>query len=135
MASKVIITSDRAPKPMAAYSQAVLVGGVLYGAGQVGIDPKTGKVVEGGIREQTRQAIENVKNILYEAGMSLEDVVKVNVYLTRAEDFKAMNEVYGQYFKERPPARTTIIAKLASEEFFIEMDFIAQIKDLFKEKV
>ncbi len=124
MTRRVILT-EAAPKPVGPYSQAIVANGFVFVAGQVPIDPSTGKVVEGGIREQTRRVLENVKAILEASGSSLEKVVKVNVYLKRAEDFAAMNEVYSQYFPTEPPARTTVVTNMVREEFLIEIDVIA----------
>jgi endoribonuclease L-PSP len=123
--TKRTILTEAAPKPVGPYSQAVVANGFVFVAGQVPIDPSTGKVVEGGIREQTRRVLENVKAILEASGSSLEKVVKVNVYLKRAEDFAAMNEVYSQYFPTEPPARTTVVTNMVREEFLIEIDVIA----------
>ena len=120
-----VVLTDRAPKPVGPYSQAIVVNGFVFVSGQVPIDPSTGKVVEGGIKEQTRRVLENVKAILEAAGSSLDRVVKVNVYLKRAEDFAAMNEVYSQYFTKEPPARTTVVTDMVREEFLIEIDVIA----------
>lgn len=94
-------------------------------AGQVAIDPATGKVVGGDVRTQTRRVLENIREILAAAGASLKDVVKVNVYLARPEDFAAMNEVYREFFPEAPPARTTVAVKMVSEQFLVEIDAIA----------
>jgi 2-iminobutanoate/2-iminopropanoate deaminase len=123
--TKRVVLTDRAPRPVGPYSQAIVANGFVFVAGQVPIDPSTGKVVEGGIREQTRRVLENVKAILEAADSSLDRVVKVNVYLKRAEDFAAMNEVYSQYFPKEPPARTTVVAEMVREEFLIEIDVIA----------
>ncbi|MDW8187679.1 MAG: Rid family detoxifying hydrolase [Nitrososphaerota archaeon] len=123
-----VIFSEHAPKPVGPYSQAIRAGGLLFVAGQVPLDPRTGKTVEGGIREQTKRVLENVKAILMAAGCTLEDVVKVNVYLKRREDFQVMNEVYSQYFTRDPPARTTIVCEMVRDEFLIEVDAIAVIR-------
>jgi len=118
--------TEKAPKPLGPYSQAVQVGDTLYVSGQVGIDPSTGKVVEGGIQAQTKQTLENIRNILAKVGMTPDNVAKVSVFITKAEDFKPMNEIYAQFFKEKFPARTTVIAKLASDQLLVEIDLIAQ---------
>jgi len=97
----------------------------VFVSGQVSIDPATGKVVGGDIKAQTRVVLENLRAILSAAGASLKDVVKVNVYLARVEDFAAMNEVYREFFPEEPPARTTIAAKMVNEAFLIEIDAVA----------
>ena len=126
MARKTIIFTEKAPKPSGPYSQAVKTGSTLYVAGQVGIDSTTGKVVEGGISKQTTQALKNMENILVNAKMTLSNVVKVSVFITKPEDFKPMNEVYTQFFKERFPARTTVIVKFPSDQILVEIDCIAQ---------
>ncbi len=123
--TRMAVFTEKAPKPVGPYSQAIVANGFVFVAGQVPIDPQTGKVVEGGIREQTKRVLENVKAILEASGSSLDKVVKVNVYLKRAEDFPAMNEIYSQYFPKDPPARTTVIAGMVREEFLIEIDVIA----------
>ena len=121
---KVIIKTDKAPARPGIYSQGIKAGDFVYASGQVPIDPKTGKVVPGGIREQTRQVLENVKAILEAAGCSLKDVVKAVIFLKDIRDFDAMNEVFKSYFTE-PPARSTVEAKLASPELLVEIDVIA----------
>jgi 2-iminobutanoate/2-iminopropanoate deaminase len=128
MVRKNIIFTDKAPKPLGPYSQAVKIGyaSTLYIAGQVGTDPATGKIVKGGIIEQTSQALKNLENILAEAKMSLDNVVKVSVFIKKPEDFKPMNEVYTRFFKEKFPARTTVIVKFPSDQMLIEIDCIAQ---------
>jgi 2-iminobutanoate/2-iminopropanoate deaminase len=100
-----VIATDAAPKALAVYSQAVQVGDALYLAGQIGFDPATRKLVEGGVQAETRQAIENCRAVLEAAGFSLRDVVQVQVLLADIGDYQAMNEVYGTFFPESPPAR------------------------------
>jgi 2-iminobutanoate/2-iminopropanoate deaminase len=103
------ISTDRAPAAIGPYSQGIRAGNLVYTAGQVGLDPQTGKLVEGGIAEQTRRALENIKAVLEAAGTSLDRVVKSTVFLTDMGNFAAMNQVYKQYFGEAdPPARTTV---------------------------
>jgi len=123
--NKQVIRTDKAPLPVAPYSQAVKAGDFLFVSGQVPIDPKTGKVVIGDIAIQTKQTLENIKAILSAAGLSLKDVVKVTVFLKDVKDFKKMNETYGTYFMDEPPARTTVQAQLAIEELLIEIDAVA----------
>lgn len=103
-----IISTDGAPKALAVYSQGVQVGDALYLAGQIGLDPATRKLVEGGTQAETRRAIENCKAILEAAGYSLRDVVQVQVFLVDIGDFQAMNEIYATYFQESPPARAAL---------------------------
>jgi len=125
---KKIISTDKAPKPLAAYSQAVKVGSMLYVSGQVAIDPKTGELVNGGIREQTEQVIKNIVAIVEAAGGTLENIIKINVYLADKKYYSGFNEVYRRYFNVNPPARTTVEAKPPKEEILIEMDAIAYVE-------
>jgi 2-iminobutanoate/2-iminopropanoate deaminase len=100
-----VISTPNAPAAIAAYSQGIQVGETLWVAGQIGLDPATRELVPGGIREETRRALENCKAILEAAGFSLKDVVQVQVLLADINDYPAMNEVYVTYFPESPPAR------------------------------
>ncbi len=102
---KKIIHTEKAPKAVGPYSQAVESNGVLYVSGQIPIDPSTGKIVEGGIKEQTKQVMKNIGAVLAAAGYSFEDVVKSTCLLENMDNFVAMNEVYAQYYPENPPAR------------------------------
>ncbi|BAJ51220.1 translation initiation inhibitor [Candidatus Caldarchaeum subterraneum] len=122
---KEIIFTEKAPKPIGPYSQAVRVGDFLFLSGMVAINPATGKVEETDIRSQTRRVMENAKAILEAAGLSFEHVVKATVYLANPDDFAAMNEVYSQYFPQNPPARTTVAVHFPRKEFLVEIDFIA----------
>jgi 2-iminobutanoate/2-iminopropanoate deaminase len=119
-----VITSNNAPKPGGPYSHAILAEGkFVFVAGQVGTDPKTGKLADG-IEAQTEQALNNVKAILDAAGSSLENVVRVGVYLRDISNFSAMNKVYLKFFPKDPPARSTIEARLVGE-LLVEIDCIA----------
>ncbi len=102
---KHIIHTEKAPKAIATYSQAVEFNGFLFISGQVAIDPATGKLLEGGIREQTEQVMKNIGAILEAAGYTYADVVKSSCLLADMGDYAAMNEVYGSFYPERPPAR------------------------------
>ncbi len=103
-----VIETTLAAKPIGPYSQAIRAGGFVFVAGEKGIDPKTNKMVAGGIAAETRQTLENVQNILKEAGSSLDLAVATTVYLTDITEFVAMNEVYAKYFTKNPPGRTTV---------------------------
>jgi 2-iminobutanoate/2-iminopropanoate deaminase len=102
-----VIYTENAPKAVGPYSQAISTGNFLFTAGQVAIDPRTGKLVEGGIKEQTRQVMENLKAILAEAAADFSKVVKTTVFLQDIKTFVDFNQVYGEYFPSEPPARST----------------------------
>lgn len=116
---------ERAPTPKGPYSQAVRAGPFLFISGQGPVDPEEGKILVHDVVGQTRQTLENVKAILEESGSSLNKVVKANVYLSDIDDFTAMNEIYSEYFKEDPPARTTIQASRLPFDIHVEIDVIA----------
>ncbi|MGQ9534096.1 MAG: RidA family protein [bacterium] len=125
---KKIIRTEKAPKAIGPYSQAVIENGFLFTAGQIGISPQTGEIVLGGVKEQTRQALENLKAVLQAGGADLQNVVKTTVYLTKAENFPLMNEVYAEYFKNDSPARTTVFVVGLPKEALVEIDAVATIK-------
>jgi len=120
-----VIFTDQAPKPSPYYPQATKCKTLLYTAGQLPLDSETGKVVANTIEEQTRQALENLKAVPHAAGYSLDDILKVNIYFKRASDFDGMNNVYVSYFKEKPPARTTVKAEMIDPNLLIEFDAVA----------
>jgi 2-iminobutanoate/2-iminopropanoate deaminase len=120
------ISPPGAPAPRGPYSPAVRAGDCIYVAGQIPIDPVSGSVVTGDVQAETRQVLTNIKNILEGCGASMNDVVRCGVYLTDAGDFKAMNDVYAEFFGEARPARTTIIvAALPLKDARVEIDAIA----------
>jgi 2-iminobutanoate/2-iminopropanoate deaminase len=119
------IQTDRAPAPVASYSQGVQAGNLLQVAGQGGNDPQTGEWAGDTVEEQTRQTLDNVVAILEAAGASLRDVIMVRVYLTDRAHFPAMNSVYETYVQEPFPARTTVFVGLPAEEMLVEMDALA----------
>ncbi|MBN2656500.1 MAG: RidA family protein [Spirochaetales bacterium] len=122
---KKIIATDKAPAAIGPYSQAVEKGGTLYISGQIPLDPATGKFVEGGIAEQTDQVLKNITAILEAAGMTRENVVKSTVLLKDIGDFKAMNEVYGRYYRENPPARAAFQVGALPMDALVEIETIA----------
>jgi len=124
MAKKALL-SDRLPKPVGPYSQAIKAGDFVFLSGQVAINPATGSVDEKDVRGQTRRILESTKAFLESIGLGLQDIVKATVYLTRPEHFQEMNEVYREYFKQEPPARTTVVVQLPVKDALIEVDFIA----------
>jgi 2-iminobutanoate/2-iminopropanoate deaminase len=103
-----VIQTDKAAAPIGPYSQAIRAAGLVFVAGEKGIDPTTNKMVPGGIAAETRQTLENIRNILEEAGSSMSRVVATTVYLTDINDFAEMNGVYAEYFSSNPPGRTTV---------------------------
>ncbi len=122
---KKVISTDKAPQAIGPYSQAIEINGTLYISGQVPIDPSTGKVVEGGIKEQTGQVMKNIGAILETAGYSFSAVVKSTCLMSDMANFKAMNEVYGSYYKENPPARAAFAVKELPLGVMIEIETIA----------
>ncbi|OFY17725.1 MAG: reactive intermediate/imine deaminase [Bacteroidetes bacterium GWF2_33_38] len=122
---KKIISTEKAPKAIGPYSQAVEANGTLYVSGQIPIDPSTGKVVEGGIKEQTEQVMKNIGAILEKAGYSYKDVVKSTCLLDSMDNFAAMNEVYGKYYAENPPARAAYGVVKLPLGVMIEIESIA----------
>ncbi len=121
-----IVTTDRAPRAIGPYSQAVVAaGGWIFCSGQIPLDPATGAVVAGGIAEQTRRVLENLRAVLEAAGASLADVVKTTVYLKDLGEFQAMNETYARFFPERPPARATVEVARLPKDVRVEIDCVA----------
>ena len=123
--SKAAISTQDAPAAIGPYSQAVRIGNFLYTSGQVALDPASGAVVAGGIAEQTTRVVENLKAVLAAAGTSLAQVVKTTVFLKNMGDFAAMNEVYGRYFNQAPPARSTVEVARLPKDVLVEIDVIA----------
>lgn len=119
------ISTQNAPAAIGPYSQAIEVNGFVYASGQLPIDPATGAFPEGGVKEQTRQSLLNVKAILEEAGLALYNVVKTTVYLADMGDFAAMNEVYSQFFAQPFPARSAIAVKALPKGAFVEVEVVA----------
>ena len=122
---KDIIQTEQAPKAIGPYSQAIRSNGFVFASGQIPIDPKTGEFVAGGIVEQTEQAIKNLSRVLEAAGSSLNRVVKTTVFLADMGEFTAMNEVYGRFFSEEPPARATVEAARLPRDARVEIEAIA----------
>ncbi len=121
-----VIKTSAAPRPRGPYSQATVVDGFVFVAGQGAINPETNELDLGDIRSETRRVLQNIQAILKEAGSSLRDVVRVGVFLADLKDFDAMNEVYREFFPENPPARTTVGAQLPKIK--VEIDCIARVR-------
>ncbi len=122
---KETVLTDRGPKPIGPYSQAIRANGFLYLSGQVALDPKTGELAGADIRLQTERVLQNLKGILEAAGVNLGHVVKTTVFLKDLNDFAAMNEVYGGYFKAAPPARSTVQVARLPKDALVEIEVIA----------
>ena len=122
------ISTKKAPAAIGPYSQAIRLGNLVYTSGQIPIDPATGVLVEGGIKEQTRQSLTNVKAILEEAGISMSQVVKTTVFLADMNDFAEMNAVYAEFFTEPYPARSAVAVKSLPKGASVEIEVVAAIE-------
>ena len=120
-----IIRTDRAPAAVGAYSQAVRAGDFVFVSGQIPLNPETGEVVFADIKEQTERVLVNIRNILHEAGMGLEDVVRTTVYLELMDDLSRVNEVYGRFFGDEPPARAAVEVARLPKDVAIEIEAVA----------
>jgi 2-iminobutanoate/2-iminopropanoate deaminase len=121
------VSSENAPKAIGPYAQAIKVGDFVYTAGQIPLDPTSGNLVEGGIVEQTRQVLENLKAVLEAAGSSLDNVIKATVFLKNMADFSALNEIYGDYLGKAKPARSTVAVADLPRGALVEIDLVAMV--------
>ncbi len=121
---RIIVTKD-APQAIGPYSQAVAASGFIFVSGQIPLEPQTGEIIGGGVREQTEQVMRNLDAVLQAAGTGLDLVVKTTVFLADMNDFAAMNEVYGRYFEVEPPARATVQAARLPRDARVEIEAIA----------
>ena len=121
---KVVATKD-APQPIGPYSQAIKAGGFVFASGQIALDPATGKLIEGDIKAQTERVLKNLTAVLAAAGSSMDRVVRTTVFLKNISDFPAMNEVYGQFFKNEPPSRSTVQVAALPKDSLLEIDVVA----------
>ena len=126
---KKIISTNDAPQAIGPYSQGVRVGSTIYYSGQIPLDPKTGQIVSGGIDAQTRRVMENVGGLLKSQGLSYDNIVKTTIFLADINDFQKVNEIYGSYFKQAPPARSTIQAGALPKGARLEIEVIAVAAD------
>lgn len=122
---KVIISTKSAPAAIGPYSQAIRAGAFLFLSGQIGLDPATGQVVEGGIRPQVERVLQNVRAVLDAAGASTTNVVKTTLFLASMDDFATVNEIYGKVFANEPPARSTVEVSKLPRGVLFEMDAVA----------
>ncbi|HYI15900.1 MAG TPA: RidA family protein [Thermomicrobiales bacterium] len=121
-----VVATDKAPGAIGPYSQAIKVGNLVFTAGQIPLDPATGKLVEGGITAQAEQVMKNLQAVVEAAGSSLGQVVKTTCFLTNLDDFAAFNEVYGSYFSENRPARSTVQAARLPAGASVEVECVAE---------
>jgi len=122
---KNVVATNRGPKPIGPYSQAIKANGFIYVSGQVALDPKSGEIVGSDVRQQTERVFENIIGILEAAGANLHHVVKTTVFLKDMNDFPAMNEVYARYFTAAPPARSTVEVSRLPKDTLVEIEVIA----------
>ena len=125
---KKVIFTEKAPKAIGPYSQAIRTESMVFTAGQAGLDPATGELVEGGIEAQTRQTLTNLKHVLEASDSGLNYVVKTTVFLKDMNDFAKMNAIYGEFFSQNPPARSTIAAAALPKNALVEIEVIALLK-------
>jgi len=124
---KDVVLTDKGPKPIGPYSQAIKINGLIYLSGQVALDPRNNEFIGGDIAQQTERVMENVKAILEAGGSNLNHVVKTTVFLKDINDFAAMNEVYGRFFKAAPPARSTVQVARLPKDALVEIEVIASL--------
>jgi 2-iminobutanoate/2-iminopropanoate deaminase len=122
---KETVSTDRGPKAIGPYSQAVKANGFVFVSGQVALDPKTQQIIEGGITQQTERVMENLKGIVEASGSTMVKVVKTTVFLSDMNDFTAMNEIYGRYFPSHPPARATVQVSRLPKDVKVEIEVVA----------
>lgn len=122
---KKIVSTDKAPKAIGPYSQAIRTENLVFTAGQIGLDPATMEIVEGGVEAQTRQVLTNLKRVLEAADSGLNFVVKTIVFLQSMDDFAKMNAVYAEFFPENPPARSTVAAAALPKGALVEIECVA----------
>ncbi|MGE5263429.1 MAG: RidA family protein [Acidobacteriota bacterium] len=123
-----VVHSDKAPKALGPYSQAIRAGDYVFCAGQAGFDPATGRLVEGGIEAETRRVLQNLSAVLEQAGTSIQNAVKTTVFLTDMDEFKAMNAIYAEFFPSNPPARSTVQVARLPGGARVEIEVIAIVK-------
>lgn len=122
---KEVVKSNKAPAALGPYSQGIKAAGLVFVSGQIPLDPETGEVAAGGVREQAQRVMENIGAVLDAAGSALDRIVKTTIYLTDLNDFAVVNEVYGSYFKESPPARATVEVSGLPKGVAVEVEAIA----------
>ena len=127
-----IVKTDKAPQGIGVYSQAIVAGELVFTSGQIGIDPKTSQMVEGGFEAQAEQVLRNLAVVLDAAGSDMSQVLKTTVFLADMDDFNKMNEIYRRHFKEDPPARSTVQVARLPRNAMIEIEAVALVKEKVK---
>jgi 2-iminobutanoate/2-iminopropanoate deaminase len=125
MIEKQIVKTDKAPKALGPYSVGILVGSFIFASGQLGLDPQTGEIVQGGVEAETKQALSNIRSVLEAADSGLDRVIKTTVFLRDMADFAKMNAVYGSFFKDNFPARSTVQVAALPKAGAVEIEVIA----------
>jgi len=123
----IVVQTDKAPAAIGPYSQAVIYNNIVYCSGQIPLDPESMEVIEGGIDKQAEQVMENLKQVLLEAGTDFGNVIKCSIFLDSMDDFSTVNEIYAEYFGENPPARETIAVQTLPKNVKVEISCIAYI--------
>ena len=127
--TKSVVLTQKAPAPIGPYNQGIIVSGkLLFTAGQIPLDPANGQIIQGDIKAQTRQALNNVQAILEQGGAAMKDVVKTTVFIKDMNEFSAMNEVYAEFFKDMPPARSTVEVSRLPRDVKVEIEAIAVLQ-------
>ncbi|MEG1501360.1 MAG: RidA family protein [Clostridiales bacterium] len=127
MTEKLIVNTSKAPEAIGPYVQGIKVNDLLFTSGQIPLDPQKGSLIAGGIKEQTQQALTNLQAVLEEGGSSLENVLKVTVFIKDMNDFALVNEIYGQFFGKQPPARSCVEVARLPKDALIEVEAIALV--------
>ena len=122
---KTVINTNNAPAPIGPYSQAIATGNFIFVSGQIPLDPFTGEIVSGNVKAETKQVMENIRAILFEAGLDFNNVVKTSIFLTDMQSFTQVNEVYGTYFTDKFPARETVQVAALPKNVNVEISVIA----------
>ena len=125
---KVVITSKKAPQPIGPYSVAIQTGLLVFTSGQLGLEPASGNLVPGGVEAETRQVLTNLQHVLEDAGSGLDRAIKTTVFLKDMADFQKMNAIYGEFFQENPPARSTVQVAALPKGGTVEIEVIATLK-------
>ncbi|MBI4630274.1 MAG: RidA family protein [Chloroflexi bacterium] len=125
--NKTVVSTDKAPKAIGPYSQAIKVGEFVYTAGQIAIDPATGEIVGGGIEAQTRRVLQNLTEVLKAAGSSMDKVIKTTVFMVNLAEFNKMNAVYTEFFPKDPPARSTVQVAALPKMGVVEIEVVALV--------